>query len=238
MSGGEKMKLKRISCKGLYESACTNVPCGNCGFPFNVDRGYIWVKKKDGERICYNCARNYYIVRREELRQSIPRKNLLEKTNNTLTLCKESCVICERTFDANLDYIWEHKEGGYICYKCAESAVLYRQQYGFWLRGLMSEHFIPCEECQDKLHEMMMTMTVAFHSQDCITIETLKKKGKLEWQFLLRFLTCGSLSEKEVFKPCGKCQKKLHNLWETKELHIGSEIKPVVELWRRMNQVV
>lgn len=151
--------------------------------------------------------------------------------------------------DKNSDHPAGQPEEVLFCLKCGhkltkkeelEEEIIFKeiQQYGFWLRGLMSEHFIPCEKCQDRLHEMMMTMTVAFYTQDCITIETLKKKDELVWQFRLRFLTCGGLSDKEVFKPCEKCQKKLRKLWEIKNLHIGSEIKPPVELWRKMNQII
>ena len=84
---------------------------------------------------------------------------------------------------------------------------------------------------------MMITRKVAFHTQDCITIETLRKKGKLEWQFLLRFIACGSMSDGEVFKPCDKCQETIQYIWENSELHIGKEEKPPVELWRKMDQV-
>jgi len=124
-----------------------------------------------------------------------------------------------------------------ICDSCVSIKTLYRQQYGFWLRGFTSEHFIPCEQCQDILHEMMMTKKIAFVTQECITLETLKKKGKLEWQFLLRFIACGSMSDGEVFKPCDKCQETIQNIWENKELHIGSENKPPVELWRRTQSI-
>lgn len=154
------------------------------------------------------------------------------------------CGTCEKEFPCKADYVWVvpakstiKKMRMFICYECAEAKVTYRQQYGFWLRGFVSEHFIPCEKCQDRLHEMMMTMTVAFYTQECITVETVPQE-EMVWQFLLRFLTCGSLSNKEVFRPCNECQKKLRTLWETKELHIGNENKPPVELWRKMNQVI
>lgn len=121
-----------------------------------------------------------------------------------------------------------------ICYDCSNSITITRQQYGFWLRGFTSEHFIPCEKCQDELHEMLMTrkntqtVQIFFYEQSSIMLTMLSD----EWQFQLDFL-----SAPNIFKPCGECQKKLQDIWENKELHIGSEVKPPIELWRRMQTV-
>lgn len=248
------MEIERIDIKKLDRLACTNVPCSVCGLNFNANRGYIWVREKEGkysilrQRVCYDCAEKVYNVRKERVNYVHSRIDMKKimlsslvgrgyKANATYI-----CGTCEKDFSPKGPHIWvvpsrvynEKKKTMFICDECAEAKVTYRQEYGFWLRGFASEHFIPCEKCQDKLHEMMMTMTVAFYTQECITIETVEANGKIVWQFLLRFLT----SNKQVFRPCEECQKKLQKIWETKELHIGNENKPSVELWRKMNQVI
>lgn len=115
------------------------------------------------------------------------------------------------------------------------------QQYGFWLR-FASEHFIPCRKCQDELHEMMMTETVAMNNQGNITIESLRMKpmigdtrSRIIWCLVLRFLTC-KIPDK-IFRPCEKCQKRIQKIWKNKELHIGNETKPMVELWRKWDYI-
>lgn len=78
---------------------------------------------------------------------------------------------------------------------------------------------------------MITSRKLAFYEPDCITLEEYPKKG--QWRFLLRFLACGALSEGEVFIPCKKCQGEILKKFDEKELHIGSDGKPLVELWRK-----
>lgn len=47
-----------------------------------------------------------------------------------------------------------------------------------------------------------------------------------QYGFWLRFLS-------EHFIPCKHCQEELDKLLRNKELHIGNDEKPLVELWRR-----
>jgi hypothetical protein len=50
-------------------------------------------------------------------------KNIkIEKKPNNV-FCKEKCIKCNRTFDADLNYIYETKLG-YICYDCAERKII------------------------------------------------------------------------------------------------------------------
>lgn len=138
----------------------------------------------------------------------------------------------------NLPFYWDDGEDCIMCrnaHKLTTKEELEKQipvkeiqQYGFWLR-FVSEHFIPCDKCQDKLHEKLMNSQVAFYNNLYITLEKLKKG----WQFILGFVQCGSLSKGEDWIPCDKCQKELQEIWEDKELHIGNDVKPMVELWRK-----
>lgn len=247
MNGGEKMEIERIDTKKLSRLACTNVSCCICKELFDGYRGYVWYRAKDGGRVCYDCAEERYNIRKERVKWVQSRQFM--KTIILSSLVGRGykadatyvCGTCGEDFTLKGPHLWvipakatTSNRDMFICYECAEAKVIYRQQYGFWLRGFASEHFVPCEKCQDKLHEMMMTMTVAFHTQDCITIETVDVNDKIVWQFLLRFLTF----IENVFRPCEECQKKLQKIWETKELHIGNENKPPVELWRKVNQVI
>ena len=100
------------------------------------------------------------------------------------------------------------------------------QRYGFWLR-FASEHHIPCDECQEKLHKMLTTSRLAFYISNCITLEEYPKKG--DWRFLLRFLPNGE----QTFTPCKNCQRYILKNIDKKELHIGTDEKPLVELWRQ-----
>lgn len=174
----------------------------------------------------------------------------------TVSVPKEDGFICSKcgakgdcgdSIKDKTPFYWDEKEKNIICKKCGrqlckkseledELEVPEIQLYGFWLR-FASEHFIPCEKCQDKLHKMLMSRQVAFYEPECITLELLEKKKKPVWQFLLRFIQCGALSNGEVFRPCDECQKELTTIWTTKKLHIGNDIKPMVELWRKWDIV-
>jgi len=149
-------------------------------------------------------------------------------------------------------FYWDEDEKKIICKKCGRRLTTKKeleediiiteiQQYGFWLR-FASEHFIPCSKCQDELHEMMMTEAVAMNNQGNITIESLRMKPmigdvqpRIIWCLVLRFLTC-RMPDK-IFRPCGKCQKRIQKIWANKELHIGNETKPMVELWRKWDDI-
>jgi len=165
------------------------------------------------------------VKRKESWRWAISRLDVVkvDRPHTKPTLC----YYCGKKFSTpkGVNYHWHYKRDD-VCYDCVNTQLLYRQEYGFWLR-FASEHFIPCSKCQDKLHEMLMTKPVAFHKPECITIESIKDG----FRFLLRFIEVSPPDQ--MFVPCKKCQRKLIKMWEIKELHVGNENKPMVELWRR-----
>lgn len=133
-------------------------------------------------------------------------------------------------------FYWDDKEQKIICRKCGkwltdktelEEKVKIReiQTYGFWLR-FASEHFIPCNKCQDKLHNILTKNKMTFLNSKCITMMEFPKKK--HWIFILWFLETS-----QSFTPCKKCQPKILKKIDEKELHIGSDGKPLVELWRK-----
>lgn len=247
------MEIERIDTRKLPKSACTSVTCADCTFAFNADRGYIWLKKEGGERVCYDCAKKYN-VRKEKLEWHLPRKDLKKISSQHSKTIK--CGVCEKRFvtPQGKGYHWHllvrdppkrlPKPYEYdVCYECAEAKILYRQQYGFWLRGFVSEHFIPCEKCQDRLHAILFE--ASSWNTTCppieLTVKFVDKEKKERVGFALKFvwkyMTIREGGWTPTFYPCKKCAEKLKTTLLEKELHIGSEVKPPVELWRRMNQV-
>jgi len=173
--------------------------------------------------------------RKERRVYMISRSDLYDvKVGKKVAGKKVCCEWCNKNFKilptlGSTFYMLKEKDHGirFVCYKCAHRKTLQRQRYGFWLRFL-SEHFIPCEECQDKLHELINTNEVDFHKEyNSITLIISEKENKLKARFKLGFLWRDS-----IFTPCKLCQKKIVELWQTNELHIGNDIKPMVELWR------
>lgn len=135
------------------------------------------------------------------------------------------------------DLHWDSGPRKYHCFKCNESfsqkikvPIVEVQRYGFWLR-FVSEHFIPCDECQENLDKMINKYKIALYDPHCITIEEYPKKDN--WRFLLRFFAVGSLSGKDIFTPCKQCQSRILKNFDEKEIHIGNDNKPLVELWRK-----
>jgi len=259
------MEIKRVDIKKLSKSACSSIICDKCSFYFNADRGYIWVREKGGKRICYDCAEKYYNTRKEKLEWHLPRKDL--KKIPSIHLKPVKCAVCEDVgkIPSDATYHWhlmvkdppKHLQIGRrtkyeydVCYECAETTVLYRQQYGFWLRGFVSEHFIPCEKCQDELHSLLFDDTIwgtVLPEKEPVElkIEFSEKyyKNDKRVKFMLNFVFQRDKRYREGgyiqgFKPCEKCGAKLKMILLEKELHIGSETKPPVELWRKMNQVI
>lgn len=257
------MEIERIDTRKLSKSACTNVPCSICKEPFDAYREYVWVREKDGGRVCYNCAEKVYNVRKERIKWVHSRKDMKKISVSSLIglgykmTSTYICGTCEQEFPRRTDYIWVvpakntiKREKMFICYECAEAKVTYRQQYGFWLRGFVSEHFIPCEKCQDELHNLL------FNKTEWMTVPVEKEPVELEVKFrekhyrneeivrfTLNFVFYYNKSYREggyiqKFEPCDNCIAKLKKVMLVKELHIGSEIKPQIELWRKMNQLI
>jgi len=110
------------------------------------------------------------------------------------------------------------------------------QQYGFWLR-FMSEHFIPCDKCQERLNNVLTLQTkmmLDFDNPCCITLRAYKceQNSLPEFTFILSFVSPTTTTSYR-FHVCDDCQGKLWHLFSKKELHIGNDTKPLVELWRK-----
>lgn len=109
------------------------------------------------------------------------------------------------------------------------------QEYGFWLR-FMSEHFIPCEKCQEELSNIFEKVEeqLDFNNPNCVSLHFWKnyEQNQVECSFTLSFVSPTPTSSYE-YKPCKKCQKKILKKFSEKELHIGNDSKPLIELWRK-----
>lgn len=175
-------------------------------------------------------TRRVYVIDRYKLKEMKIKKDTANKEMN--------CAWCGENFKAKglSQTLYFTESQGIVCYNCAFVQVNEIQQYGFWLR-FASEHFIPCDECQEKLHKMITSLKTAFCKSDCIILEEYPKKG--QWRFVLRFLSVGlsGLSDADVFIPCGKCQSEILKKFDERELHIGSDEKPLIELWRRWEAI-
>lgn len=145
--------------------------------------------------------------------------------------------------DSGSDHPTTEPEEVLFCKKCGHKltakdeleelvSIVEELQYGFYLR-FASESFIPCEKCQDLIHEEMMGNLVFHDERQQVILETrqanLYKEGKVKiWKVFFGFLE---------FQPtiefCEHCSRQLNKIWDTKELHIGNDVKPLVELWRR-----
>jgi len=156
---------------------------------------------------------------------------------------------------SNTEFYWDEDEKKIICKKCGhrlttekelkdEILITEIQQYGFWLR-FISEHFIPCKKCQeelDKIFNLMWTRlteetpndcTIDLGNPFCITLHILRNKNDLiEFRFTLAFVSPSPV-DSYTFVPCDEeCQGRLWRLFSEKEMHIGNDEKPLIELWR------
>lgn len=111
------------------------------------------------------------------------------------------------------------KEEGFICGKCNAKGncadtkdIAIKDEVAFYWDK--KEEKITCVKCGHQLTEKK-------ELYDYIKVKEIQQYG-----FWLRFLS-------EHFVPCVDCQERIHKLIISKEMHIGSEEKPPVELWRR-----
>jgi len=154
-----------------------------------------------------------------------------------------SCIKCKA---GNDDIGWDENKKVLFCKKCGHKLTdkeeleervpfVEVQQYGFWLR-FISEHFIPCRKCQEELCGIFNDIpnTLDLGNQNCITMHIWRNydRSQLECSFTLSFVSPSPTSSYE-YKPCEKCQKKILVNFSDKEIHIGNDNKPMVELWRK-----
>jgi len=100
-------------------------------------------------------------------------------------------------------------------------------EYGFYLR-FCSENYIPCEKCQDELEKLILPVTTWIVDNTKITMHSIVRDKKLVLGFLISWATA------KYFIPCDVCQERLEIIiMDAKEWHIGNDIKPPIELFRR-----
>lgn len=113
------------------------------------------------------------------------------------------------------------KEDGFVCGKCgakgncddSKELAIKNKKAMYWDEKAGEYGKIVCLKCGHLLEtkeELEMELKV-------IEIQ--------QYGFWLRLLS-------EHFRPCPSCQEKLHKLLLSKEMHIGNEEKPPIELWR------
>lgn len=153
---------------------------------------------------------------------------------------------CSDEKNSTEPFFWDENARKITCVKCGHQLTTKQeleeqveikeiQQYGFWLR-FMSKHFIPCDKCQEKLNEILTLQTgmpLEFGNPLCVSLYVYKiKKDVVGFYFVLSFVSPTPTTSYH-FVPCNDCQGKLRKLFIEKELHIGNEIKPMIELWRK-----
>lgn len=101
------------------------------------------------------------------------------------------------------------------------------ETFGFYLRFL-SSHFVPCEECQDKIKKMLMDIKQFRFDEKTTVIAEVEN-----WN-IWKFQICYNDNDKYgiSYYPCEKCNNKLNEIFENSELHIGNNIKDLVEFYR------
>jgi Zn ribbon nucleic-acid-binding protein len=163
---------------------------------------------------------------------------------------------CSDEKDSTEPFFWDDDAKKITCVKCGHQLTTKEeledpliideiQMYGFWLRFL-SEHFIPCKTCQEKLDKVfslsrltknIRVNSLKLQSPHCITLHISKNERDLEeFMFMLGFASENPLLTLE-FVPCDKCQGKLLKTFNSKEIHIGNDSKPLVELWRKWEHI-
>lgn len=181
---------------------------------------------------------------------SVPRED-----NFVCRVCKAKGN-CSDEKNSNEPFFWDEDAKKITCAKCGnqlttkaelEETIIADevQMYGFWLR-FISEHFIPCKRCQKTLDTIFSISNVdknhrvhsiKLQSPQCITLDISRNERDLEeFTFNLGFIKENPLLSYE-FTPCDKCQGKLLRLFNTKEIHIGNDSKPLVELWRKWEDI-
>lgn len=121
-----------------------------------------------------------------------------------------------------------------ICYNCGytfqdkdlieKENIEEIETFGFYLR-FISDNFIPCNECQEKIKKTFTEIeTLAFNDKISIIAEITQWKN---WKFYIyhgRF--------EHLYYPCQKCNNKLNEKFNNSELHLGNNIKDLVEFYR------
>lgn len=142
-------------------------------------------------------------------------------------------------------FFWDEIARKITCVKCGHQLTTKKeleelleveeiQTYGFWIR-FVSEHFIPCKKCQDRIDGIFMVKKISLRmsNPNSVSLHVSRDSNDyIEFMFALGFAHPSPILNVE-FRPCDKCQGKLLKLFNKSEMHIGNDTKPLVELWRK-----
>jgi len=127
----------------------------------------------------------------------------------------------------NFAFYWDKDAGEHgkiVCIKCnhwletkkeleTEIKVKEIQQYGFWLRFL-SEHFIPCTNCQERIHELILQKETHLGSEDKPPVELWRR-----WEMISVEKKPNNAFVKEYCVICGRWfDANLNYIYECPEL--------------------
>ena len=172
------------------------------------------IKRKEEEYIkeenfvCPKCG-----VKTKELGNDLNEGMQLKKIYYNDTIDKVVCYNC--------GYLFQHKD---LVEKYFIEEI---ETFGFYLRFLGS-HFVPCNECQDKIKKMLMEIKqFRFDEKTTVIAEV---ENWIKWKFCICYYDNDKYGIS--YYPCEKCNKKLNEIFENSELHIGNNIKDLVEFYR------
>jgi len=140
----------------------------------------------------------------------------------------EKCCECGRDFEIKNVYYSCKSGEGFFCPECIANVIVEFLKYGFWLR-FISEHFVPCTLCQEKLDELLRSNDWEISPETMNVVLSIKKESAV---FYLKWI------DNCCYVPCSECQKKIINLirnisrQDASNLHIGNkDYQPPIELW-------
>ena len=154
------------------------------------------------------------IERKNEGDKMLERKRKLEVPKEENFTCKKCGKTTMKMADNRDDAIikkvniyYDEKQGKILCtcgHWLGEQEELYNypeiteiQQYGFWLRFL-SEHFIPCVNCQGKIHKLVVSKEMHIGSEDKPPVELWRR-----WEIISVVKKPNSVFVKEKCVVCG-----------------------------------
>jgi len=150
---------------------------------------------------------------------------------------------CSDEKNSTEPFFWDEEAKKITCVKCGHQLTTKEeledkfiveeiQRYGFWLR-FASEHFIPCKNCQEVLHKALFRRKATWYiNDDKMGVDlAISTYGNICY-FSFRWIEPAL-----YFTPCDNCIRKLRGIIKDKELHIGNDVKPPVELWRKWEHI-
>ena len=169
---------------------------------------------------------------------AIDRRYLKYIQSNQKTL---SCDVCKKHFNVSpevgLVYSDVKFENYYICYECANQKNVEQLTYGLYLR-FMKKHFIPCENCQKEVYNMLLTSDWRLNSDYPIELY-IRQDSDYPIETYVRDETEKSVIvylkfTNKKWMLCKACSMLIIDYIAKEELIIGNkDYVPPVELWSK-----